>query len=377
MRNLLVLRDYSLQLARKQSMSGRPKMSAVDLRSDTVTRPSATMRARIASAAVGDDVMQDDPTVKELEDRVALMFHKEAALFFPSGTMSNLAAVLCHCQQRGSEMICGDNSHMFLWEQAGAAQFGGVSPRTVKNNNDGTFSLDEVRLAVRPDDVHEPITRLICIENTHNSCGGRILPLSFLQGLRSLADEFGLPVHLDGARLWNAITAVSCQPHEFSQHVDSLSVCLSKGLGAPVGSVLVGSKAFVALARRIRKALGGGMRQSGILAAAGLQALDDFEKGILTHDHVRAKALAAGLRGLAAFSVDEKIIDTNIIFASLPGAERGFDSDKVKALLKEKGVLVSAWAPQLIRLVVHRDIDDDGIARAIAALKEVSMLLCG
>ena len=340
----------------------------VDMRSDTVTRPTHAMRQAMAEAVVGDDVMRDDPTVKALEERIAALFKKEASIFFPTGTMSNLTAALCWCPGRGSEMIVGDNSHMFLFEQAGAAQFGGISPRTVVNNPDGTMDLEAVRLAIRDDDVHEPATKLICVEDTHNACGGRVLPVSFLRDLKALAAEHSLPVHMDGARIWNACTAMNCPPHELGAWVDSISVCLSKGLGAPAGSLLVGSHDLIAKARRIRKALGGGMRQVGILAAAGLKGLDDFEAGMLTHDHRRAKQLASGLRGLVSFEVDEAKVDTNIIFVNLLRQ----DSSKVQALLKERNVLVSAWAPKLIRLAVHRDIDDEQIAVAIEALRQVS-----
>jgi len=344
-------------------------MSVVDLRSDTVTRPSDEMRRAMAEAVVGDDVFGDDPTVKVLERRVAGLFKKEASLFFPTGTMSNLTAALVWCPGRGSEMIVGDNSHMFLFEQAGAAQFGGISPRTVVNNPDGTMDLAAIRAAIRDDDVHEPVTRLICVEDTHNACGGRVLPISFLQELHVLSLEVGIPIHLDGARVWNACTAMGVGPDKIGELVDSLSVCLSKGLGAPAGSLLVGSADLIVKARRLRKALGGGMRQVGVLAAAGLKALDDFESGILAHDHRRAKQLAVGIKGLTAFQVDDTKVDTNLVFVEV---SEGLDSGMVKALLKERSVLVSAWAPKLIRLAVHRDVNDEQIATAIAALKSVS-----
>ena len=323
----------------------------------------------MAEAVVGDDVFGDDPTVKALERRVAELFKKEASLFFPTGTMSNLTAALVWCPGRGSEMIVGDNSHMFLFEQAGAAQFGGISPRTVVNNPDGTMDLAAIRAAIRDDDVHEPVTRLICVEDTHNACGGRVLPISFLRELHVLSLEVGIPIHLDGARVWNACTAMGVGPDKIGELVDSLSVCLSKGLGAPAGSLLVGSADLIVKARRLRKALGGGMRQVGVLAAAGLKALDDFESGILAHDHRRAKQLAVGIKGLTAFLVDDTKVDTNLVFVEL--VSEGLDSGMVKALLKERSVLVSAWAPKLIRLAVHRDVNDEQIATAIAALKSV------
>lgn len=323
----------------------------------------------MAEAVVGDDVFGDDPTVKALERRVAELFKKEASLFFPTGTMSNLTAALVWCPGRGSEMIVGDNSHMFLFEQAGAAQFGGISPRTVVNNPDGTMDLAAIRAAIRDDDVHEPVTRLICVEDTHNACGGRVLPISFLRELHVLSLEVGIPIHLDGARVWNACTAMGVGPDKIGELVDSLSVCLSKGLGAPAGSLLVGSADLIVKARRLRKALGGGMRQVGVLAAAGLKALDDFESGILAHDHRRAKQLAVGIKGLTAFLVEDTKVDTNLVFVEL--VSEGLDSGMVKALLKERSVLVSAWAPKLIRLAVHRNVNDEQIATAIAALKSV------
>jgi len=203
----------------------------IDLRSDTVTKPNDKMREAMFTAIVGDDVYEEDPTIIALETRVAQMFGKESALFFPSGTQSNLTAALIWCNCRGSEMIVGDNSHMFLWEQAGASQFGGISMRTVPNLSDGTMDLDNIRNSIRDDDFHEPITKLICIENTHNACGGKVLPLEFLTNLKALADSYNLPIHLDGARVWNSITKMNIQPSEIAKYVDSLSVCLSKGLG--------------------------------------------------------------------------------------------------------------------------------------------------
>lgn len=358
--------------------------AAVDMRSDTVTRPSVAMREAMSVAEVGDDLMRDDPTVRALEERVATLFGKESALFFPSGTMSNLTALLCWCQLRGSEYICGDKSHVFLFEQAGGAQFGGCSPRTVPNLADGTFDLDLARAAIREDDVHEPITRLICVENTHNFCGGCVLPLQFQRDLRALATEHGLPIHLDGARLWNAITesGQQCSPSQLASLVDSMSVCLSKGLGAPAGSLLVGPADLISKARRVRKALGGGMRQIGVLAAAGLCALDDFEGGMLALDHARARLLADALRPMPSFTLRPSKIDSNIVFADIVttrggAAGTGATAEEVQAMLRERGVLVSAWAARRIRLVLHRDVDDSRLAQAIAVLTEVDGVLSG
>ena len=353
----------------------------IDFRSDTVTIPSIQMRAAMVTANVGDDVFCEDPTIKRLEERVAFMFNKDAALFFPSGTMSNLTALLTWCHNRGSEFIVGDNSHMFLFEQSGAAQFGGVSPRTIPNLPNGTFDLHAVKLAIRDNDIHEPITQLICIENTHNACGGRVLPICFMETLKTLADTHNIPVHLDGARIWNAINALGVKPHEISSHVTSLSVCLSKGLGAPIGSLLVGPSEFIKKARRIRKGLGGGMRQVGILGAAGIHALNDFDKGILLNDHMRTQKLAAAIRNLKSFKIrgDSQDIQTNIIFADIVLYDKSWNekiiASIVNNLLKEKGVTVSVWSDSLIRFVVHRDINDDAIEKTIQALKEVDEYL--
>lgn len=356
-------------------------MRIVDLRSDTVTKPTQAMREAMKNAVVGDDVMGEDPTVVALEIRVAQMFAKESALFFPSGTMSNLTALLSWCSSRGSEFIVGDQSHIFLFEQSGAAQFGGISPRTVRNLPDGSMDLSEVRNAIRDDDIHEPRTGLICIENTHNACGGKVLPLSFLEKLRDLGRRHRIPIHLDGARIWNALTSSQQKPSEISKFVDSLTVCLSKGLGAPVGSLLVGSTVFIRKARRIRKALGGGMRQSGILAAAGLIALDDFESGILLNDHKRAIQLAKSIESMKSFELLTQV-ETNILFIKIVfhnnmhlNTETGTISSHVSCILKGKGVLVSAWSPELLRIVIHRDINNEDVEFMIQRLQDVSNYL--
>lgn len=340
-------------------------MNRVDFRSDTITQPTAEMREAMATAIVGDDVYGEDPTIIALECRVAAMFHKESALFFPSGTMSNLTATLAWCSERSSEIIVGDKSHMFLFEQAGAAQFGGISSRTVPNLVDGTMDLSVLASAIREDDIHEPRTRLLCIENTHNACGGKVLPLAFLRDLNAIALEHEIPLHMDGARIWNAIAAMETTPEQISMYVDSLSVCLSKGLGAPVGSLLIGSTELITKARRIRKALGGGMRQAGVLAAAGIVALDDFESGILQKDHVLAMWLAQALDDIPLFEV--YAVETNIIFADVKT-----DNKMWASMLRNRGVIVSQWEPFLMRIVVHRDIDDAGIEFAIEQFKHLS-----
>jgi len=346
----------------------------IDFRSDTVTKPTPAMRVAMSAAVVGDDVYCEDPTVIALETRVAAMFGKESALFFPSGTMSNLCATLTWCNSRGSEIIVGDKSHMFLFEQAGASQFGGISYRTLPNKDDGTMDIERIQLAIREEDIHEPQTQLICIENTHNACGGKVLPLSFLKELRILSLRTSVPVHVDGARIWNALTAMQVEPSVLGKYADSLSVCLSKGLGAPVGSLLVGSSDFIAKARRIRKALGGGMRQAGIIAAAGLVALDDFEAGILQHDHIRTRKLADALTELPIFDVYP--VETNILFVRIKTANAHWLTlSRWLSILRTMDVLVSEWEPYLMRIVLHRDIDDNAITQAIDGFRQLSAKL--
>jgi len=346
----------------------RISMQFIDLRSDTVTKPTQKMREAMLHAEVGDDVYREDPTTNLLETRMATLFEKEAALFFPSCTMCNLSAIMTWCDKRGGEIIAGDKSHIVLFEQAGASQFGGVSFRTVPNLPDGTMDPDAIAAAIRDDDIHEPITQLICMENTHNVCGGKVVSIEFMQSLRELADKHKLPIHMDGARLWNAIAVNGLPPNEIAKHVDSLSICLSKGLGAPIGSLLVGSREFIEKARRIRKALGGGMRQSGVLASAGLVALDDFETGILKRDHDKAKQIAEAMAVLGGvFRVQP--VETNIIFVDIVKPANAYT---IAQMLKGYGVLVSAWAPQLIRIVVHRDIDESEVIRVIEALFRLS-----
>uniref|UniRef100_A0A3P8W7Q2 Threonine aldolase 1 n=1 Tax=Cynoglossus semilaevis TaxID=244447 RepID=A0A3P8W7Q2_CYNSE len=289
----------------------------VDLRSDTVTKPGAAMRQAIAEAEVGDDVMGEDPTVNVNSQLIAAdMFGMEAALFVPTGTMSNLIAVMVHCRERGDEMIVGDLSHLHIYEQGGSAQLAGVHATTATTRPDGTFDLEQLESKIRHGypDPHYPRSRLICVENTHNIQGGRVLPLSFLQEVRALADRHGLSVHMDGARLMNAAVAQGVAPSTILQHTDTVSVCLSKGLGAPVGTMLAGPRDFIDQALRCRKALGGGMRQAGVLAAAGKIALLDMV-GRLKEDHQNAKTFAQALLDCepAVFSVDLAAVETNIL----------------------------------------------------------------
>lgn len=288
----------------------------VDLRSDTVTKPGPEMRRAMAEAEVGDDVMGEDPTVNELQKITADMFGMEAALFVPSGTMGNLIAVMVHCRERGDEMIVGDLCHIHVYEQGGSAQLAGVHSSTVNTLPDGTFSLEQLQSKIRHGypDPHYPRSRLVCLENTHNIQGGRVLPLAFLQEVRALADDYGLSVHMDGARVMNAAVAQGVPPSTILQHTHSVSACLSKGLGAPVGSMLAGSQDFISKAIRCRKALGGGTRQAGILAAAGKMSLQDMV-GRLVEDHHNARTFAQALLDCPSplFSVDMAAVETNIL----------------------------------------------------------------
>ncbi|XP_035679756.1 probable low-specificity L-threonine aldolase 2 isoform X1 [Branchiostoma floridae] len=290
----------------------------IDMRSDTITKPTPAMRRAMAEAEVGDDVYGEDPTVNALQEKAAKLFGMEAALFVPTGTMGNFCSIMAHCWERGSEMLLGDCAHIFIYEQGGSAQLGGIHPRTVRNKPDGTFDLDEVESKVRTSDPHLPITRLICVENTQNICGGRVLPLSFLKELRELANRHKLPVHMDGARLMNAAVSLNVPPSDILQYCDSVSVCLSKGLGAPVGSVIGGKKDFIARCVRLRKVLGGGMRQSGILAAAGLLAITEGAAR-LHEDHENARTIAEGIHSLdpSVLQIDLDTVQSNIIVFQL------------------------------------------------------------
>lgn len=350
----------------------------VDLRSDTVTKPGAAMRRAMAEAEVGDDVFGEDPTVNELQKIAAEMFGMEAALYVPSGTMSNLIAVMVHCRERGDEMIAGDLSHIHIYEQGGSAQLAGVHSATLRTLGDGTFDLDQLISKIRHGypDPHYPRSRLVCVENTHNIQGGRVLPLAFLQELRSVADQFGLAVHMDGARVMNAAVALGVQPSAILQHCHSVSVCLSKGLGAPVGSMLGGSKDFIQRAVRVRKAIGGGMRQLGILAAAGKIALSDMIER-LEEDHRNARHFAQALleSDPALYQVDLNTVQTNIVRFSLREGQMspvefcermaGVDEEEVKALGQGVPVLMFPHVGDTVRAVWHLGISEEDTQLAI------------
>jgi len=309
-------------------------MEFIDLRSDTVTQPTPAMRQAMANAAVGDDVLGEDPTVIRLQEIAAGMMGKEAALFVSSGTMGNLIAVLAVCG-RGDAVIMGDLGHTFLFEGGGVSALGSGFPQTVKNQEDGTLQLVDIIGAIRPDDPHHPITKQVILENTQNRCGGAVLTPAYTQQVADLVHGRGIQLHIDGARIFNAATALKVPVHNLVNMADSVTFCLSKGLCAPVGSVLCGSKEFIGKARRLRKMLGGGMRQSGVLAAAGIIALEEMTLR-LEEDHKRAKALASALSKIPGLSLTFGTPQTNMIFMDLnPDDER--TAAKIAGLLVEKG----------------------------------------
>lgn len=334
-------------------------MTAIDLRSDTVTRPVAAMRAAMARADVGDDVYGDDPTVNALQGRLADELGFEAGLFVPSGTQSNLLALMSHCE-RGDEYLVGMEAHTYKYEGGGAAVLGSIQPQPIVQADDGTLPLTSVAVAIKPVDPHFARTRLLCLENTWQ---GRALPLEYFAQARALCDEKRLALHLDGARLYNAAVASSVPARAITLHFDSVSVCLSKGLGAPVGSVLLGSRALIEKARRWRKVTGGGWRQAGLLAAAGLYALDHHIDR-LADDHARARQLAAGLSELAGLTVLGQ--HTNMVFIEVP-VER---LPALSAHLQAAGITLAIGQSPRLRLVTHLDIDDNAITHTLAAFRE-------
>ena len=342
-------------------------MEYIDLRSDTVTQPTPAMREAMAKAPVGDDVYGEDPSVNRLQEMAAELMGKEAGLFVPSGTMGNLAGILSHCQ-RGDEVIVGNKAHTFLFEAGGISVLGGVHSCQLPNQPDGSLRIDDIEAAIRPDDPHDPISRLICLENTHNRCGGTYQTPEYTQQVSKIAHKHGLFVHLDGARIFNAAAAQGIKAKELAVAVDSVTFCLSKGLCAPVGSVLCGSKEYIRKARRLRKMLGGGMRQAGILAAAGIVALETMT-GRLVDDHARAKELANGLKQIPGLLLESDVPATNMVFLSLiPEVEAS--TLEVAKKLKKDGILAGVTGERTFRLVVHYWIDDAGVEKTIAAFRE-------
>lgn len=333
-------------------------MNWIDLRSDTVTLPSPAMREAMMRAEVGDDVYGEDPTVNALQQRLADDLGFEAGLFVPSGTQSNLLALMSHCQ-RGDEYIVGMDAHTYKYEGGGAAVLGSIQPQPLPQAADGTLPLDAVERAIKPDDAHYARTRLLCLENTWH---GRALPPDYLAAARALCDSRGLALHLDGARLYNAAVLQDVPVRTIAQHFDSVSVCLSKGLGAPVGSVLLGANSLIDKARRLRKMTGGGMRQAGILAAAGSYALD-HNVARLADDHARAARLADALRDIPGIDVTAQ--HTNMVFIDVPAARL----QTLKAHMDAARVRLSIGYTPSIRMVLHMDVDDVGVQRTVDALR--------
>lgn len=333
-------------------------MKIIDLRSDTVTRPSSAMRRVMCAAEVGDDVYGEDPTVNRLQERVADLAGKEAGLFVPSGTQGNLLAILSHCQ-RGEEYIAGQQAHCYRYEAGGAAVFGGVQPQPIDFEADGTLDLAHIAAVIKPSDEHFAVTRLLCLENTR---AGRVLPLDYQAEVSAFARERGLRLHLDGARVFNAAVSQKCPLLDIARFYDSVSICLSKGLGAPVGSVLVGTQALIARARRWRKMAGGGMRQAGILAAAGLYALDN-NIARLSEDHSNARALAMGLAAVEGLDIDMAAVDTNMVFVKVETATQA----KLVDDLRKQGILVGGY--DSLRFVTHHDVDAGDIQKVVDAVK--------
>lgn len=332
-------------------------MKPIDLRSDTVTRPTAAMWEAMRAAPLGDDVFGDDPTVNALQVRIAADLGFEAALFMPTGTQSNLCALLSHCQ-RGDEMIVGQMAHCYRWEGGGAAVLGSIQPQPIPNQADGTLALEDIEAAIKPDDAHFARTRLLALENTR---GGQVLPLTYVEAATALARRRGLATHLDGARLFNAAVASGVSVREIACHFDSVSVCFSKGLGTPAGSALCGSSELIARAHRWRKMAGGGMRQTGVLAAAALHALDHHVQR-LAEDHANARRLAEGLQGLPGVSV--AMPQTNIVFVDIAP---GKPADMVERL-RDRGVLATGL--HRLRLVTHLDVSRAQVDHAVAVLRE-------
>lgn len=338
----------------------------IDLRSDTVTRPTPAMRKAMSEAEVGDDVFGEDPTVNALQERVAKMLGKETALFVPSGTMANQLAIKSHTQP-GDEVIIETTSHPYNFEGGGGAVLSGIQFHCLKGLR-GILDASQIEEAIRPDDHHFPVTRLICLENTHNRGGGAIYPIDKMAEIYRLAKSKGLLVHLDGARLWNASVATGISPHEYGQWADSVSVCLSKGLGAPIGSLVAGSRIFIDRAHRFRKMFGGGMRQVGIIAAAGRYALDHHLER-LKEDHQNAKRLSMGLKELKGISIHPEHVETNIVIFDV--AQTGITASRIAEAMKENGILIHVPGKTQIRLVTHLDVSKDDIEMALKAFVKV------
>jgi threonine aldolase len=337
----------------------------IDLRSDTVTQPTPEMREAMYRAELGDDVFGDDPTVNRLEEIAAARLGKDAAVFVASGTLGNLTSLLTHCQ-RGEEVIVGDQAHIFRYEAGGSSALGGIAQFQILNNPDGTLPLNEAEAAIRGADQHEARTKLIALENTHNRCGGAVLPVAYMKQVRELADRYKLKVHLDGARVFNAAVALGVDVKEIAQYADSVTFCLSKGLSAPVGSVICGSRDFIAQARRYRKMLGGGMRQAGVLAAAGIVALEKMVDR-LAEDHANARRLAEGLADLPGVLIELERVQTNIVYFNLTSDVKTPSGIIVRRMLEHNIKILDGGPGRRFRFVTHAWIDRSDIDRALLA----------
>jgi threonine aldolase len=346
-------------------------MQIIDLRSDTLTKPTSEMRRAMAEAEVGDDVFGEDPTVIRLEEMAATRVGKEAALFVASGTMGNLVSLLAQCG-RGDEVIVGDQAHTYINEQGGVAALGGVHPRVIPNDPDGTLDLGRVAAAIRSDNVHYPRTRLVAVENTHNLCSGTPLTPDYMRALGSLARDHGLRVHVDGARIFNAAVALGVDVKSLAEDADSVTFCLSKGLGAPVGSLVCGSKAFIAEARRARKVVGGGMRQAGVLAAAGIVALEQMVDR-LAEDHANARLLSAGLSELPWIQVESVPVRTNILYFNV--LQDGLDGQQTTALLARSGIMMLACGPgpNRVRAVTNYHVTPSDIQAVLGIMRSMRL----
>lgn len=342
-------------------------MKVVDLRSDTLTRPTTEMSQAMAEAEVGDDVFGEDPTVNRLEELAADRLGKEAALFVASGTMGNLVSLLTHCA-RGEEILLGSLAHTFYFEQGGSAAVGGIHPRTLPNQPDGTLLLTDIEGAIRTDNVHFPRTRLIVLENTHNLCGGYPLDLAYMQAVGDIARRHDLKIHVDGARLFNAAVALDVPAAKLAAEADSVSFCLSKGLGAPVGSVVCGSREFISEARRARKVLGGGMRQAGVLAAAGIVALEEMIDR-LADDHANARKLAEGLAQLPGIIIDPEQIVTNIVYFEVDRKDMAVEELAIR--LDGNGARMLPVGPGRIRAVTHYHITAGDIDCVLGVFEQI------
>jgi len=341
-------------------------MRPIDLRSDTTTLPTDEMRQAIAESELGDDVFQGDPTVNKLQDLAAQRMGKEAALLVPSGTMANLASILTHCG-RGAEVILGNRAHTYKYEKGGISAYGGIHSTQIPNQDDGTMQLEDIGAAIRGIDDHFPVTKLICLENTHNVCGGAPLSVTYTKEVANLARAHNIKLLIDGARIFNAAVAQGVEVQELVEDADSVSFCMSKGLAAPVGSIICGSKDFIDQARGIRKGLGGGMRQAGIIAAAGIVALETMVDR-LQEDHTNARLLADGIADLSGVVLDPETIKTNIIYFDLDDA--AMESANFLTVLEAKGIQFFDTGPRRFRMVTHYGITAEDILYTIDAFKQ-------